>query len=136
MELFTPISSLLGGLLIGVAASLLLVFNGRIAGVSGIFSGLFIGRSNDWQWRVAFLGGLVMGGALYQAIVGGVPALPATTDTTQLLLAGLLVGIGVTVSNGCTSGHGILGIARLSKRSLVATALFMTSAIITVAFVA
>ena len=85
---------------------------------------------------MAFLGGLVIGDTLYQGIVGGVPALPITTNSTQLLIAGLLVGIGVTISNGCTSGHGILGIARLSGRSLVAKALFMTSAIITVAVVA
>lgn len=134
MENFTPVSSLLGGLLIGIASAILLVFNGRLAGVSGIFSGLFLGRSGDWQWRLVFLLGLLIGGGLYQWLSGAAVALPITDSSGRLLLAGLLVGIGVTLSNGCTSGHGICGIARLSPRSVIATLVFMFSAIVTVFF--
>mgnify|MGYP003896868385 CR=1 FL=1 len=133
MEYFTPVSSLLGGVLIGCAASLLLIFNGRIAGVSGIFSGLFLKRTDDWQWRVAFLVGLGIGGLVYRSVMSGDMSVPMDTSMSQLLVSGVLVGIGVTLANGCTSGHGILGIARLSVRSIVATVVFMVSAIITVA---
>ena len=100
MEHFTPISSLLGGLLIGLAAAILLVFNGRLAGVSGIFSGLFLGRKSDWQWRAVFLLGLLIGAGLYQWLTGTAVPLPITENASRLLLAGFLVGVGVTLSNG------------------------------------
>ena len=130
---FTPVSALLGGAMIGLAAAMLLFFNGRIAGISGIVGGLLqSGRAaGDTAWRIAFAGGLVAAPLLYQ----GVAALPESRIDAAwpiLLLAGFLVGIGSRYGSGCTSGHGVCGLSRLSPRSLIATLTFMAAGFITV----
>jgi uncharacterized protein len=134
IENFTPWSALLGGALIGLGAALLLLLNGRIAGISGIAGGVIYPQKGDFGWRVLFVVGLILGGCLYQwlGVGNGVDHIKAVVNTPQLILAGLLVGIGTTVGTGCTSGHGICGLARGSMRSLVATLSFMLSGIMTV----
>lgn len=123
--------SLLGGVLIGVSAAVLLLFNGRVAGVSGIAFGLMRRRASaDWAWRAAFILGLMVVGALAMHALGQRTGSPASTPV--LVLAGLLVGFGTSWGSGCTSGHGVCGLARLSKRSLVAVLVFMASAVLTV----
>jgi uncharacterized protein len=134
MHDFTPWSALLGGALIGLSASVLLLTTGRIAGVSGIASGLLLPQRGDIAWRVAFVTGLVLVG-----LTTGVFA-PDRLGTSPrgflgLALAGLLVGVGTKIGNGCTSGHGICGISRLSIRSIVATLLFVTTGIVTASVV-
>jgi len=127
----SPVSSLLGGALIGLAAALLILFNGRIAGISGIVAGLLRPVRSEWAWRLAFVLGIIASPWLYQCI----SALPATTldaDWPTLVLAGLLVGVGTRYGSGCTSGHGVCGLARLSPRSLAATLAFMLSGFVTV----
>jgi uncharacterized membrane protein YedE/YeeE len=128
---FTPISALLGGLLIGTAASLLLWLDGRIAGVSGILGGLLPPARGAVAWRALFLGGLIGGVALFYALHG--PAPQARSDFPRALLAaaGLLVGVGTGLARGCTSGHGVCGLARLSPRSLTATLIFLLVAVAT-----
>lgn len=135
MTTFTPISALMGGLLIGTAASLLLWLNGRIAGISGILGGLLPPASGDAVWRALFLAGLVGGASLGYALHGHVPQ--ARTDFPRGLLfaAGLLVGVGTGLARGCTSGHGVCGLARLSPRSIAATLIFLMVAIITTGIV-
>lgn len=123
--------SLGGGLLIGLAVSLLIVLNGRIAGISGILGGLLNAETVDVAWRVAFLAGLVLAPMVYGHF-GRLPVVEIDANTTMLVIAGLLVGLGTRYGAGCTSGHGICGVARLSQRSLVATAVFMSSAMLTV----
>ena len=133
MENFTPISAAIGGALIGLAAVLLMLFNGRIAGVSGITDGLVNPRTNDHLWRLTFIIGLVAA-PLAAALVGyGVPMPQMPTNYATIVVAGLLVGFGTRLGNGCTSGHGICGIARLSPRSITATGVFMIAAIVVVA---
>lgn len=128
---FTPLASALGGMLIGLSALLLLLFNGRIAGLSGIMGGLLPPFPGDWRWRLAFISGAILGPVLYMALSGPVAfAVPA--GTLALALGGIVVGIGVTSGNGCPSGHGICGIGRLSPRSIVATVTFMATALVTV----
>ena len=130
IENFTPVSALIGGALIGIAATLLLVLNGRIAGVSGIVGRLFEPVSGDVAWRIMFLLGLMLGAGaygLFQPV-----SIQVTNSTLLLVIAGLLVGYGTQLGNGCTSGHGVCGIARLSPRSIAATLVFMASAAITV----
>lgn len=126
--------SLLGGVLIGLSATLLLVLNGRIAGISGILGGLLEPAGNERGWRLAFLGGLLGGGLLIQAVqpaaFGTGPVLGS--GTALIVAAGLLVGFGTRLGSGCTSGHGICGMGRGSKRSIVATLTFMATAIVTV----
>lgn len=117
---------LFGGALIGAAASLLLVASGRVAGISGILGGLLDWPRGDTTWRVAFLAGLVMGGALLRAFAEGAIGAPAVTSPLLLAVAGLLVGFGTRLGNGCTSGHGVCGVSRLSGRSIAATTVFMT----------
>jgi uncharacterized membrane protein YedE/YeeE len=132
---FTPISSLIGGGLIGLAAAFLLVAKGRIAGISGIAGGIIYPESKgDMAWRIAFVAGLILGGLIYQwSNIGvGVEHIQAMASTPTLIVAGLLVGIGTQIGTGCTSGHGICGLARRSPRSLVATLSFMGSALVTV----
>jgi hypothetical protein len=130
---FTPIASLAGGAMIGLAAVLLLALNGRIAGVSGIASRLFTSRFDvTFYGRLAFIAGLVATPVLELAVTGRLPAPTIAAAWPLLLIAGLLVGIGTVVGNGCTSGHGVCGLARLSRRSLVATAIFMATAVATV----
>lgn len=132
MDDFTPISSLIGGMLIGLSAVLMLWLSGRIAGISSIFHGMVPPKKNDFLWRVLFLIGLISGGLLYHLI----PQLQFETRTNYpiylLISAGFLVGMGTKLSGGCTSGHGVCGIARLSLRSIVATIIFFTFGLITV----
>lgn len=132
MTNFTPWSALLGGILIGAAAVLLLWLNGRIAGVSGIAGGLWFARPGERAWRLLFLGGLLLGAALWAAFGTG-PALPARSGfpVPLLLIAGLLVGYGTSMAGGCTSGHGVCGLARLSPRSLAAVGVFLAVALVT-----
>jgi uncharacterized membrane protein YedE/YeeE len=134
MHNFTPLSGLLGGALIGLAASALMLLTGRIAGISGIFGGLIAPGANDRNWRLAFLTGLIAA-PLIAAFAFSLP-LPTPTMPASLILvaiAGLLVGFGSRMGGGCTSGHGVCGIARLSARTIVATVIFMATAIATVA---
>ena len=135
MENFTPISALIGGALIGGAAGLLLWLDGRIAGISGILGGLLDWAPGERAWRAAFLAGLVLGPLLHGAVAGGPLPFAVTPWLPLLIAAGLLVGFGTRLGGGCTSGHGVCGLARLSKRSLVATAAFFGTALITVAVV-
>ena len=133
MTEFTPLQSLAGGALIGLAAVLLMAVHGRIAGITGILSGLLPpAPAPDWFWRAAFLGGMIASPLLYAALIGGPVALQIEGSGGLLLLSGIIVGIGVTYGSGCTSGHGVCGLARLSPRSVVAVATFMASAAATV----
>ena len=129
---FTPFASLLGGALIGVAAVMLMLFLGRIAGISGIIRGLFSIDFSEVWWRLAFLAGLIAAPFLLRKATGVLPEFAVTGNPELLVVGGLLVGFGTSLGSGCTSGHGVCGIARISKRSLVATAVFMVCAIITV----
>jgi uncharacterized membrane protein YedE/YeeE len=135
MENFTPWSSLAGGLLIGAAATWLLLLNGRIAGVSNIVSGLFPRKPGDVAWRVLFLAGLVAGAGLYYGFAGNSPAPRLDFPGWLLAVAGLLVGFGTSFGSGCTSGHGVCGLGRLSLRSLVATVIFLATGIVTTTIV-
>lgn len=144
MTFSIPWESLFGGMLLGISATLLLLMNGKIAGISGILSGLLKPERGDFSWRMLFVAGVVVGGvfgalilthnltqtdslALSNSLVGDYPS-----NAGVLAAAGLLVGLGTRLGNGCTSGHGICGIGRLSRRSLVATAVFMLVAALTV----
>jgi hypothetical protein len=124
---FTPIASTIGGMMIGVASALMLAFNGRIAGISGILGG-FIQGSEGRSWRGLFLLGMVGGGLLLAWQLPSAMPGAAIASLPLLVLAGLLVGFGTRLGGGCTSGHGVCGISRLSTRSLVATAIFMSAA--------
>lgn len=125
---FTPVSAALGGLMIGIAVAVLLLFNGRIAGISGIFANMFTKQSG---WRIAFIARLAGAPWVYR-LFAGQPDVVIAADYPLLIAAGLLVGFGTRLGNGCTSGHGICGMARLSKRSFAAVAVFMVSAFLTV----
>jgi uncharacterized protein len=123
--------ALAGGVLIGLAATLLLWLNGRVAGVSGILNGVIFPHRQDVAWRAAFLIGLIVAGGLYMALVPGA-SLPRTDySRAGLIVAGVLVGFGTRMGNGCTSGHGVCGLGRLSLRSLVAVLTFMATAMAT-----
>lgn len=128
---FTPWLSLGGGALIGLAAALLVLLNGRIAGVSGIVGGLLVPKGGDIGWRLAFVGGLLLAPAL-MALLGERVIARIDAGFGTLIAAGLLVGIGTSYGSGCTSGHGVCGLSRLSPRSLVATAAFMAAGFATV----
>lgn len=130
---FTPVTSAAGGALIGLAAVLLMAFHGRILGATGIVNGL-LGRfgSDDWQVRAALIAGMVLAPSVYFAVSGAWPAVSIPVDRTAILVGGVLVGFGASLGSGCTSGHGVCGIARLSPRSLTATATFMAAAFATV----
>lgn len=135
MHNLTPLSGLVGGALIGLASALMMLLAGRIAGISGILGGLIAPRANDRGWRLAFIAGLIAA-PLVAALSGA--ALPAPTmpaSLTLVAIGGLLVGFGTRMGGGCTSGHGVCGIARLSARSIVATVIFMAVAVVTVAIV-
>lgn len=132
MHDFTPLSGAIGGALIGLAAALLLAFNGRIAGISGIVGGLLPPRAGDMAWRLLFVAGLALGALLVRLSSGAPLAQTSGTSTLMLALGGVLVGFGSRLGAGCTSGHGICGLARLSPRSMVAVGTFMASAMITV----
>lgn len=132
MTAFTPTTSIIGGLLIGLAAVLLMYFNGRIAGISGIASTLLRWPpAADWSWRVAFIAGLIAAPIAIASQSG-----PITIDFSASLpiiaIAGFLVGFGSGIGSGCTSGHGVCGISRLSKRSILATLVFMSAGVLTV----
>ncbi|MFC7477263.1 YeeE/YedE family protein [Dankookia sp. GCM10030260] len=131
MTQFTPWSAAAGGALIGAAAALLWVSLGRIAGISGILGGLAGAPAGEHGWRLAFLAGLVGAPLLYLAALGA-PEVSIAAGPARLVLAGLLVGVGTRLGTGCTSGHGVCGIARLSPRSIAATGVFMATAAATV----
>jgi uncharacterized membrane protein YedE/YeeE len=128
---FTPWTSLTGGMLIGAAAALFIAFNGRIAGISGILGGLLKPAKGDMLWRLAFLGGMLAAPLVY-GLAARLPEVKVDASAGTLVIAGLLVGLGTRYGSGCTSGHGVCGIARLSPRSVVATAAFMASGFATV----
>ena len=128
---FTPWSALAGGVIIGLAATLLMALNGRIAGISGILGGL-LPPSGDTGWRIAFVIGLIGGGALFMAVNGGPPPIFVEASLPVMIAAGLLVGYGTRLGSGCTSGHGVCGIGRASPRGLVSTMIYIGVAAITV----
>ncbi len=138
MEHFTPLTATLGGILIGLSVAALWLFNGRVAGISGILGGLVPAPAGEWPWRLAFLVGLPIGGAagywIAARLTGGAAlGLPSIDGGLAVaLVGGVLVGIGTRLSGGCTSGHGICGLARLSARSAVAVGTFMASAAVVV----
>ena len=123
---FTPLSALAGGVMIGLAAAAFVLLNGRIAGVSGILGGLLRPAPGDVTWRAAFIAGLIVAPWAYAAF-GPLPESTIEATYPVAVLAGLLVGFGTRYGSGCTSGHGVCGVARLSRRSLVATACFMAA---------
>lgn len=131
---FTPWASLVGGVLIGLAAALFLLFNGRIAGISGILGGLLEWPRGDIAWRIAFLLGLI-GAPLAYGLFTTLPQVEVDAGMATLVVAGLLVGVGTRYGAGCTSGHGVCGLSRRSPRSLVATVAFMASGFVTVSIV-
>ena len=131
MEHFTPVSAAIGGALIGISAVLLWIANGRIAGISGIVGGLWRPRSDDITWRVAFIAGLIAAPLGYGWAMGSLPRISVSVPPLIVIAGGLLVGFGTRLGGGCTSGHGVCGLARLSPRSVAATALFMATAIVT-----
>ncbi len=133
MSSFDPMQALFGGALIGIASVLLMMLTGRVAGISGILGGCLTLAASDKVWRVAFIVGLILA-PIASGLLGyplPTPRMPASW--VMIVIAGLLVGFGARLGGGCTSGHGICGIARLSGRSIVATTIFMTSAIVVVA---
>ena len=134
---FTPWASLLGGILIGLSAVLVMVVFGRIAGIAGISSGAMgalrpAGAANESGWRIAFIGGLIAAPLLVSVFDRDAVSQTVSTNLMGMAAAGLLVGIGTALGSGCTSGHGVCGLARLSRRSLVAVATFMAAAFLTV----
>ena len=131
VEGFTPVSALVGGAFIGLGAAGLYAATGRIAGVSGILGGLFRTGAADASWRVFFLAGLVLGAAA-TGVVAGIPVLRIEASWPVLVMGGLLVGYGTQLGRGCTSGHGVCGIARFSPRSIAATLVFIAAAAATV----
>lgn len=128
---FTPWASLIGGMLIGLSAAVFILFNGRILGVSGIVGGLLRPKLGDWGWRLSFLFGVLAAPTLW-AVFRGPSVSHIEAGWGTLLIAGLLVGFGTRLGSGCTSGHGVCGISRLSLRSVAATALFMAAGAIAV----
>ncbi|WP_113156641.1 YeeE/YedE family protein [Nitratireductor sp. OM-1] len=132
MTEFTPWLSLLGGSLIGLAAVLLMAFHGRIAGMTGILSALIPPLSSDWGWRAAFIVGAIGAPALIVALTGYTIPFESPTPAPWLIIGGLIAGAGAYFGSGCTSGHGVCGMARVSPRSIVATLTFMASTAITV----
>ena len=133
MAPFDPIAALAGGALIGLASVLLMLLTGRIAGISGIFGGALTTSGNDRDWRLAFIAGLILA-PLLSGLAGYSLPLPEMPDSWALIaLAGLLVGFGSRLGGGCTSGHGVCGLARFSPRSVAATIIFMLTAVVVVA---
>ncbi len=130
---FTPWASLSGGVLIGLAAVLLMLLRGRVFGATGILAGVLSPtNSSDWTWRALLLAGMVTGPLLYSLLFGQMPVIQVPVSTPMMVIGGVIVGIGVTFGSGCTSGHGVCGMARLSPRSIVATAVFMLFTFLTV----
>ena len=132
MTEFTPLLSLLGGTLIGLSAVLLMAFHGRIAGMTGILTGLLPPVSTDWPWRAAFIAGAIVASMLILSFSSGAIGFDSPASTPWLVISGLIVGVGVYFGSGCTSGHGVCGLARLSPRSIAATAIVMVTTAATV----
>ena len=132
MDHFTPLASLIGGMLIGLSATLLLLFNGKIAGISGIIAGTLSPAKNDTLWRIVFVAGLLVGGFLLRLLSPQTFVIGITRSWSALVVAGLLVGFGTRLGNGCTSGHGVCGLSRFSQRSLIATVTFIATGALTV----
>ena len=132
MENFTPVSASVGGALIGLSAVILMGMNGRIAGISGVFSGVVFAENGDKLWRALFVIGLVLGPVVYTLLKGEAPAL-LSAGIPLIIAGGLLVGFGTRLGSGCTSGHGVCGLSRLSPRSMASVALFMGAGMATVA---
>ncbi|MEZ5872902.1 MAG: YeeE/YedE family protein [Nitratireductor sp.] len=132
MTEFTPIESTIGGILIGLAAVLLMGLHGRIAGMTGILGGIIPPLASDWAWRAAFLAGAILAPVGYMVVTGTPAPFDVPASTLGMIVGGLIVGAGVTYSSGCTSGHGVCGMARLSRRSIAATAVFMVTTFVTV----
>jgi uncharacterized protein len=128
---FTPYLSLAGGILIGLSAVMLMALHGRIAGMTGILAGVLPPLPSDWRWRASFLAGSVIA-PLFWLALGNTIAFAVPVSMTALIIGGLIVGVGVTFGGGCPSAHGVCGIARLSRRSITATGIFMLTAFITV----
>ncbi len=131
IENFTPIASTLGGLIIGTSATLMLLFNGKIAGISGISKGLLSNTGHERQWRTLFVLGLILGGALMILLTPENTAKVTQAPPLQMALGGLIVGFGTAMGNGCTSGHGVCGLGRRSVRSLSSVITFMAAGFIT-----
>ena len=129
---FTPISGFVGGLLIGSAVALMLLLNSRVAGISGIVGGLLTLKLRDTAWRAAFVAGLVLGALAYLSTTAETTPVRVLATLPVVLVGGLLVGFGTRLGSGCTSGHGVCGLALLSRRSIVATATFFGVAMLTV----
>ena len=130
---FTPVSATIGGALVGLATVMLMAARGNVLGATGILAGfLNPSSSSDWAWRAAILAGMLTGPGVFALITGAMPAIEVPVGTGAMLFGGFLVGIGVTYGSGCTSGHGVCGLARLSPRSIVAVVTFMTTTAITV----
>ena len=130
---FTPFQSLAGGVLIGLAATLLMLFLGRIMGATGILAGLITPVSRrDFVWRAAVMAGMVSGPAVVWSLTGAMPEVQVPASLPMLIIGGFIVGVGVTFGSGCTSGHGVCGMARLSPRSIAATLAFMATTTLTV----
>ena len=125
VENFTPLSAVIGGGLIGIAVALLFVLNGRLAGVSGIVAALLPPAKGETSWRILFLAGLVIGTVMYIAVAGDTYEVTFSLSWPFIVIGGLLTGLGTRIGGGCTSGHGVCGIGRLSQRSIVATMTFM-----------
>lgn len=133
MENFTPLPASLGGALIGLSAVTLMVFNGRIAGISGVFSGAAFAAKGDKLWRAFFVIGLIAAPVIWTLVHGSPPAFEITDSWPLIIAGGLIVGIGTRLGSGCTSGHGVCGLSRLSPRSMVSVGLFMAAGMATVA---
>jgi uncharacterized protein len=133
MSAFDPVSALFGGALIGLASALLMLLNGRIAGISGILGGVLTMSAGDKVWRIAFIAGLIVAPIIIGLLGHSLPEPEMPPSWALTVAAGALVGFGARHGGGCTSGHGVCGIARLSARSIVATVIFMVSAIAVVA---
>lgn len=128
---FTPWSALAGGAVIGMAVAILVLFNGRIAGISGVLGGLFKAQKDDMDWRIAFVSGLIAAPLVWQLFLS-LPAIHIDGSYAMMAMAGLVVGLGTRYGSGCTSGHGVCGLSRLSPRSVIATLVFMGTGFVTV----
>lgn len=135
MENFTPLSASIGGALIGLSAVMLMALNGRIAGISGVLSGAAFAESGDRSWRFFFVIGLIAAPLLYSVVSSAPAAFIMQADWPIIIAGGLLVGFGTRLGSGCTSGHGVCGLSRLSPRSFLAVGVFMAAGMITVAVV-
>lgn len=133
MENFTPFNATIGGILIGLSAVMLMALHGRIAGISGVFSGAFFAEKDDRSWRIAFVLGLVAAPLIVWFVQGEKPPFTMEADFPLIILGGLLVGFGTRLGSGCTSGHGVCGLSRLSPRSMASVGLFMGAGMATVA---